>query len=91
MTDLEVGGAEGGLAVGHVLAACHSRCQQAHARQLVSLSRTSLRMARQQGRQRATERHVREGWRELVRGSDDDQGRGDRNSRRVQEGTLGVF
>ena len=36
MTDLEVGGAEGGLAVGHVLAACHSRCQQAHARQLVS-------------------------------------------------------
>ena len=57
----------------------------------VSLSRTYLRMARQQGRQRATERHVREGWRELVRGSDDDQGRGDRNSRRVQQGTLGVF
>ena len=57
----------------------------------VSLSRTYLRIAREQGRQRATERNVREGWRELVRGSDDEQGRSDRNSRRVQAGTLGVF
>ena len=57
----------------------------------VSLSRASQRIARWQGRQRATERHVREGWRELVRGSDDEEGRSDRNSRRVQAGTLGVF